>query len=112
MGMEKMWDVQEFSALDFQKDVFEYLSKSELNGFSLHMPTNNNGYQRANDLKDRWGCLYHAYDKLFFEDFKYLSDSGGNWREGHWGKFVNEYELIQVLTHPVWHYKIISQENY
>ena len=98
--------------VDFQKEVFEYLSRSKLNGFSLHMPTNNNGYQLANQLSDRWDCMYQAYNELFFNHFKYLSDSGGNWREGHWGKFVDKFELIQVLTHPVWHYKVVSQENY
>jgi len=35
--------------------------------------------------------------------YKYLSDSGMNWREGCMCKHINEYDKLQILVHPCWH---------
>jgi hypothetical protein len=35
--------------------------------------------------------------------YKYLSDSGMNWREGCWCNHVNKFDKMQVLIHPEWH---------
>jgi hypothetical protein len=112
VGMERVWTCGSLEALDSQKQIFEMVSGQRMQGFSLHMPTTNQGYALADELKMRWSCSYHAYEELFFRDFKYLSDSGGNWREGHWGTFVNSFDRLQVLTHPIWHFERLSQENF
>lgn len=112
IGMERVWGTESIESLDIQKVLFELITGEKLSGFSLHMPTTNQGYLLADELKTRWELKYHAYEQLFFKDFKYLSDSGGNWREGHWGTFVNSFDRLQVLTHPIWHFDRLSQENY
>jgi hypothetical protein len=83
-----------------------------MRGFSLHQPSNNGGYDFADTLVDRWNIDYHAYDQHFFKDMKYLSDSGGSWREGHWSEKLNLFEKLQVLTHPVWHHNGVAQRSF
>ena len=34
--------------------------------------------------------------------YKYLSDSGMNWREGCWCNHINKFDKMQVLIHPEW----------
>ena len=53
-----------------------------------------------------------SYENRFFKDIKYLSDSGGRWREGHFNEWVNVENKLQVLTHPWWWFKKYPQENY
>lgn len=43
-----------------------------------------------------------AYSDKFFKDRKYLSDSAQNWREGCFCKHIQNYDQLQILTHPMW----------
>lgn len=43
---------------------------------------------------------------------KYLSDSGGRWREGCFCEWVDRANHILVATHPVWWYVEWPQENF
>lgn len=43
----------------------------------------------------------NTYDKPFFSDVKYLSDSPGNWREGCICNHKKDISY-QILTHPIW----------
>lgn len=97
---------------DLQRRVIELAIDHEIDGFSLHFPASNQAYDFADELVERWGISYHTYSNLFFREFKYLSDSGGNWREGHFRDFLGRYDRIQVLTHPIWHYRDCIQENF
>jgi hypothetical protein len=105
-GMSK----EQFAFL--QKETLEKVYGSELSGFSLHYPATNKEYAFADQLVREWNFSYHAYDDLFFRKFKYLSDSGGRWREGHFREWVGRANLLQVLTHPIWHFRSCIQENF
>ncbi len=60
-----------------------------------------------------WGLRYHAYEERFMNpSMKYLSDSSGRWREGHFGSWVGREPLMHVLTHPFWWYERVPAENY
>jgi hypothetical protein len=98
-----------------QKDVFEAAVGRELQGFSTHEPARFGGIAFANELLDVWSesVKYHAYESRFMmPNMKYLSDSSGRWREGHFGLWVNKEPLLQVLTHPFWWYEKTPAENY
>ncbi len=56
--------------------------------------------------------LRYTYDKPYFKDIKYLSDSRNSWREGCFCKWINEVPRLQVLTHPVWWHHKVPEENY
>lgn len=43
-----------------------------------------------------------AYSDEFFVKRKYLSDSAQNWREGCFCKHIENFEQLQILTHPMW----------
>lgn len=112
IGIENCWNISIDDSADFQKMVFDVAAPVPMSGFSLHQPTKNGGYEFADSLVSRWGVGYHAYQKEFFQDIKYLSDSGGRWREGHWSEKIHQHNKLQVLTHPIWHHNGIPQRNF
>ena len=100
---------------DRQRDVFEAAVGRPLGGFSSHEPARMGGVDFANALRDRWSdtVTYHAYEERFMmPSMKYLSDSSGRWREGHFGMWVGKEPLMQVLTHPFWWFDKVPAENY
>lgn len=98
---------------DRQRSVFEAAVGRPLRGFSSHEPARMGGVAFADALLDRWGVEYHAYENRFMSpQMKYLSDSSGRWREGHFGMWVGKEPLMHVLTHPFWWYERSPAENY
>ena len=100
---------------DRQRAVFEAALGRPLRGFSSHEPARMGGIDFANRLLERWGgsVRYHAYEARFTTPtMKYLSDSSGTWREGHFALWVGTEPLYQVLTHPIWWFERIPAENY
>jgi hypothetical protein len=53
-----------------------------------------------------------CHNSSFFQEYKYLSDSSCNWREGCFSKHVGKYSHLLVLTHPIWWYNKSPAENY
>ena len=50
--------------------------------------------------------LVNTYGKLFFKEFKYLSDSRKNWREDPVELISNgKHPKIQIVIHPVWYHQ-------
>lgn len=48
--------------------------------------------------------LVNSYSKVFFDDFKYLSDSRMNWREDVEQIVASQKEkALHILTHPIWY---------
>ena len=41
-------------------------------------------------------------DAATIPNYKYLSDSAMNWREGCWCNHIGEYDKMQILIHPEW----------
>lgn len=98
-----------------QRQVFEAAVGRKLGGFSSHEPARMGGVEFANQLLTEWGdsVRYHAYEERFMmPNMKYLSDSSGRWREGHFGLWVNKEPQMQVLTHPFWWFEKVPAENY
>ncbi|MFJ4173862.1 GCN5 family acetyltransferase [Microbacterium sp. NPDC089696] len=98
-----------------QRTVFETAVGRPLGGFSLHEPARLGGFEFASELLERWSdtVRYHSYEPRFMmPSMKYLSDSSGHWREGHFALWVDREPLIQVLTHPFWWFEKVPAENY
>lgn len=48
--------------------------------------------------------IVNSYGKVFFQDFKYMSDSRRRWREPVEEIIASgQHERLQVLTHPFWY---------
>ncbi len=64
----------------------------EIRAASPHMPMRSGRTLRIPGIVD-------AYDPLYFERIKYLSDSTQVWREGVVTSLLDRYDRIQLLTH-------------
>lgn len=104
-----------FEWAERQRAVFEAAVGRPLGGLSLHEPARLGGIDFATELLKRWSdtVRYHSYEPRFMmPSMKYLSDSSGNWREGHFAMWVGKEPLMQVLTHPFWWFDKVPAENY
>ena len=84
---------------EMEKNIFESAFKTKIEVASLHRP---NDFFLNYD-KPIQG-IEHTYQKKFFGDIKYISDSRGTFRFGH--PFDAEEwknnDSIHLLIHPVW----------
>jgi hypothetical protein len=79
--------------------ILSGISSSPITSFSFHRPNP--------DLLDHGfqvDGLINAYDKRFFSDIAYCSDSRGGWHHGHPLDHSCRQigHALQFLTHPVW----------
>lgn len=112
-GMHTWLGGDELGWAERQRTVFEAAVGRPIRGFSVHEPARMGGLGFANMLLERWGLDYHSYeDRFMYPQMKYLSDSSGRWREGHFGLWVDKEPLLHVLTHPFWWFERIPAENY
>ncbi len=98
-----------------QRAIFEAAVGRKLGGFSVHEPARMGGIAFADGLVKRWAddVSYHTYeDRFMTPHMKYLSDSSGSWREGHFRLWVDREPLLHVLTHPIWWFEHSPAENY
>lgn len=79
--------------------ILESVLDKPVRTFSFHRPNPNlldHGFQVEG--------LINAYDKKFFDEIAYCSDSRGEWRFGHPLDHVciNKGHAMQLVTHPIW----------
>lgn len=112
-GIPQVLGIDEDVFADRQKMVFESAVERECQGISSHEPARMGQVDYAGHLMKRWGLRYHAYEERFTTPtVKYLSDSSATWREGHFRLWVDKVDRLQVLTHPIWWFDQVPQENY
>jgi hypothetical protein len=113
IGMSKVWGISELESAQRQFEIFKELSGNYGSGFSLHMPGTMGGFDLADQLLDMFKLKYHAYQDRFTEQsFKYVSDSMKLWREKPFSELILENQNLQFLTHPIWWFELIPQENF
>ncbi len=104
--------------LHFDESIYKIENKKDLNKFiekeinlirnyfniniytvSMHRPSK---WLLNNDVK--LNKYVNTYEKRFFKDFKYLSDSSRQWKEGCiCNKIdVKKYDKLHILIHPFW----------
>lgn len=112
-GIPQVLGIDEDLFADRQKMIFESAVDRECHGISSHEPARMGQLDYAGHLMKRWGLRYHAYeDRFTTPEVKYLSDSSATWREGHFRLWVDKVDRLQVLTHPIWWFDQVPQENY
>ena len=94
---------------DSKEELIEYIDKEskilkvyfdiDIKTVSFHRPSK---YILESDLN--CGKYINTYSKKFINDFVYLSDSRGQWRNGCICDLLEKEnpEKIQFLTHPIW----------
>lgn len=100
---------------DRQREALEMALGHSIRGFSMHEPARLGGTDFADAMLQRWApeVDYHAYEDRFTTPaMKYISDSSGRWREGHFALWPGREPMFQVLTHPFWWFERNPAENY
>ena len=80
-------------------NIIETYFGIKIYSISMHRPSK---WLLNNDIKlDKY---INTYEKRFFKDFKYLSDSRRQWKEGCiCNKIdINKYNKLHILFHPFW----------
>lgn len=79
---------------------------------SPHEPTRSKSGTIDRKKLKSLGIKYDAYDKKIMKEFKYISDSSCNWREGPMHEHLNVHDSLYILTHPIWWFKKSPGECY
>ncbi len=86
----------------FVEEELAIMSKAigkEIKSVSMHRPSR---FSLENDFV--FSEAINSYSKLFFKDFKYVSDSRMNWREDIISVIESgEHDKIHLLIHPFWY---------
>lgn len=85
--------------------VLSEITGDEIRVVSMHRPSQKTlQYSKSGELK--FDGMINSYDREFFDNFKYVSDSRMRWREDVESIIESgEYDKIHVLTHPFWYGK-------
>lgn len=77
--------------------ILEMITKQPVHVVSFHRPLREYFNETISN------SFISAYDKQFFSDFKYVSDSRRNWKDDPYEAVANGYRHIQCLTHAFWY---------
>jgi len=96
------------------RSVLENIINKKISGISTHEPNRSFSKLPLDELfLKKIKLKYYAYQPKFVKELKYISDSGGRWREGCLCGFIKkEVPKISVLIHPVWWFNKSPIENY
>lgn len=80
-------------------DILSEALETDVMVYSYHRPT-----KTILDSDIRISGVINSYERLFFKEFKYLSDSRMHWREPVLD-IINQgnFSRMQILTHPFWY---------
>ena len=83
----------------YEREVFEKSFETKIETISIHRP--NDFFLKFDEKLDD---VEHTYQKKYFEDIKYISDSQGSFRFGHplESRDFAQKNSIHLLTHPIW----------
>lgn len=84
-----------------EANIMEQILEVPISTVSMHRPS-----PRTLQADLRIPGMINAYGSLFFNEFKYLSDSRRHWREDVKGIIEKgRYDKLQILTHAFWYKK-------
>lgn len=87
---------------EYIKKEIEMLSEivgKKINTVSMHRPS-----KLILDANIQIPNIINSYGKIFFDGFKYVSDSRMHWREDVLKIVENrQYQSLHILTHPFWY---------
>mgnify|MGYP000111129946 CR=1 FL=1 len=85
--------------INYELDIFSKILKEKIDVVSMHRPSKN-----FLEMDLEIPNVINSYQKKFFNDFKYVSDSRMNWRENVEEIVESEkYNQLHILTHPFWY---------
>lgn len=92
-------DIDIPSAIKREADILGNMLNKRIGAVSMHRPS-----KRTLAADYAIDGIVNSYSKLYFEKFKYLSDSRRRWRENAEHLISSgEYERLHILTHAFWY---------
>lgn len=83
----------------YEADILSKIIGEKIKIVSMHRPS-----KKFLEMNLEIPEMINSYQKEFFKNFKYISDSRMNWREDIEEIISgNEYEKLHILTHPFWY---------
>lgn len=83
----------------YEADILSKIIGKKIEIVSMHRPS-----KKFLEMNLEIPEMINSYQKEFFEDFKYVSDSRMNWREDvEEITSSNKYKKLHILTHPFWY---------
>lgn len=80
-------------------NILSNVIESPIETFSMHRPS-----PQIIEKDVEIPGIVNSYSKVFFNDFKYISDSRMNWRENPFNVVDSKrYDKLHILTHPFWY---------
>lgn len=89
----------EFDNLVAEIAMLEHYLDCKIVAIARHNPF---GHHFDIDKQSKPKNVVDAYSDEIMQEFKYISDSSGIWREGCWHGHIGKRDKLQVLTHPEW----------
>lgn len=120
VGLHYEPDYYSLLKMDFKKfflhelDILSSLVGEQVVSVAPHEPTRTKVFKLEEEIASVSGIKFEAYNSVFLEGFKYISDSSCRWRDGSLYYHVKNanHEKLYVLTHPYWWYNDSPIENY
>ena len=86
-------------AVESEAKILESILGIPIRTVSMHRPST-----RFLESNYEFTDLINAYDKVYFRDYKYISDSRRTWRENPIAAVESgEYRKLHILIHPFWY---------
>ena len=95
--------------IDLEAQILEKSLNTSIKYVSLHC-TSKGGTIKESEVPHRF--LLYSYDSNYYQNKKYISDSGGRWREGCACQHIGKHPSLIVLTHPNWWFQSNPSENF
>lgn len=86
----------------------DFLYKNELTNWPFFTTHDIENLKKKN-LYNSWGEDLSCRDNV---KGKYISDSGGRWREGCMCQWIDKCDSLRINTHPTWWFEKSSLENF
>ena len=91
-------NVDVVSAIKQECKIMSLILDTDINSVSMHRPS-----KKTLDASYKIDGIVNSYDKIFFNDFKYISDSRRNWRENPFEAISENHNKLHILTHSFWY---------
>lgn len=85
--------------IKYEADILSKIIEEKIDIVSMHRPS-----KKFLEMNLEIPEMINSYQKEFFKNFKYVSDSRMNWRENI-EEIINsnKYEKLHILIHPFWY---------
>jgi hypothetical protein len=91
----------ELNKIRNEANILSSILNVPIHVFSYHRPSASMIKDWNNSSREKIDLL-NAYSSDYLSNFKYISDSNHDWREGCLSEHIDSHQRLYILTHPIW----------